>query len=278
MKVVFLDIDGVIQPFTQYRFEHKAQMPALCEKLNEMINNGFDYAKYNKENSLAPYDIGAVYFDWETNSVQYLREMLDKNDAKIVLSSDWKEKGTDMMRALLDIWRLGDYLYGITDSILYTSGAECPEDMDEKKIRDYWWKRERQRRDAFKSVEKVIVENLKKEDNGRDYIDDRSIEILEYLDRHREITGYVAIDDRDLERGLKGHFVETRSHIKEENFKKAMDILSKEDGPYPLPKEAVTERLVAYRNKYLNSESFTSYYFHLSKEILEDLKDEEKNR
>jgi len=42
------------------------------------------------------------------------------------------------------------------------------------------------------------------------------------------------------------HFVETRSHIKEENFKKAMDIMS--------------------------------YYFHLSKEILEDLKDEEKNR
>jgi|GEM_PF-590233 len=277
MKVVFLDIDGVIQPFTQYRFEHKSQMPALCEKLNEMINNGFDYVKYNKENSLAPYDIGAVYFDWETNSVQYLREMLDKYDAKIVLSSDWKEKGTDLMKALLDIWHLGGYLYGITDSILYTSGAECPKDMDEKKIRDYWWKRKLQRYDAFEPVKEVILENLKKEGDGRDYIDERCIEILEYLDRHREITGYVAIDDRNLERGLKCHFVETRSHIKEEDFKKAMDILNLEDGPYPLPKEAVTEQLVAYRNKYNDPEPFTSYYFHLSKEILEDLEDEEKN-
>jgi len=278
MKVVFLDIDGVIQPRTQHRHEHRFQIPALCEKLTEMINNGFDYAKLNEENHLAQYDIGAVYFDWETNSVQYLRQLLDKNDAKIVLSSDWKEKGIDMMRILLDIWHLGDYLYGMTDTILWDNGDRCPKDIDHMKIWDYWRKREEERSPAFKAAKEVFLENLKKEDGGRDYIESRCIEILEYLDRHREITGYVVIDDLDLENVLKGHFVRTYPHIKEPDFKKAMDILSKDDGPYPLPKEAVTEQLIAYRNKYINPETFTPYYFHIPQEILEELEEEEKNR
>lgn len=59
-------------------------------------------------------------------------------------------------------------------------------------------------------------------------------EIREYLDRHQEITSFVALDDRNLTLGLDGHLIKTENCISEANVKQAIEILQREDGPFLL--------------------------------------------
>lgn len=102
-KVVFLDIDGVLQPPTaQERFNH--DMDALKEELAE---------KYHDEHflELDKYDVAAVYYDWSESALRHLRNLLSYCDAEIVLSSDWRfSKTIEDMRTLLKIHCLNEYL------------------------------------------------------------------------------------------------------------------------------------------------------------------------
>ena len=86
MKVIFLDIDGVLQPLgRQTRFEHMEEVPELCRKLDRTLDNGFDYVAYIEEYSSNAYDVAAVYYDWDKPSVERLRHILNSTGAKIVL-------------------------------------------------------------------------------------------------------------------------------------------------------------------------------------------------
>ena len=81
-------------------------------------------------------------------------------------------------------------------------------------------------------------------------VDERAIEIREYLDRHPEITSYITIDDRDLVYGLDGHAIVTDHDIMDQiDYYTGMDILAKEDGPFPLPESCKTPELEAWRKK-----------------------------
>ena len=72
MKVVFLDIDGVLQPFgRQERFKHIDEVPALCKMLNDERGIDFDFAAWCDRNSLACYDIASVYYDWDEASINF---------------------------------------------------------------------------------------------------------------------------------------------------------------------------------------------------------------
>lgn len=84
-----------------------------------------------------------------------------------------------------------------------------------------------------------------------DFVDYRTGEILEYLDRHPEITAFVALDDRNLEKGLNGHFIHTKNSISEEDVERAIEILNREDGPYPLDECLHTPELEEWRRKYV---------------------------
>lgn len=48
MKVIFLDIDGVLQPFTQYRFDHIQKGMGSVAVYDELLRKtGVDYHRHD---------------------------------------------------------------------------------------------------------------------------------------------------------------------------------------------------------------------------------------
>ena len=243
MKVIFLDIDGVLQPLgRQERFDHMDEVPELCGKLNRICNNGFDYVAHIEEFGSNAYDVAAVYYDWDKPSVERLRYILDLTNARIVLSSDWREGGMERMRGMLGIYGLENYLVDATYFI------PRKEDFSIVGI---------EKKDAWKSVIKSLDSKLSEvyppEKSGWSwkYVDERAAEIREYLDRHPEITSFVSFDDRNLEKGLLGRFIWTNNHISEEDMKNCIRLLNIEDGPFLLDDSMKPEGLQSWREKYV---------------------------
>ena len=196
-KIIFLDIDGVLQPASsQERFEHicyndfeNSDMPELYKHLKYKFN--IDYSIYNQ------YDVAAVFWDWDKSSVDLLKLTLSLTGAKIVLSSDWRRDGFDRMKDFFTIYGLEKYF------------IDCTAEYDK--------------------MDKSFIEKTKakfEEENGKDaYIDERSIEILEWLSKNPDVKRWVAIDDRKL-RGLGDHFVWTEYRYTAGNAEKCIRLLT----------------------------------------------------
>ena len=265
MKVIFLDIDGVLQPGSyQHRFEHLEEVSDLAKKLTVELNNGFDYYKlvggdkeYDNKQQVNKYDIGAVYWDWHPEAVKLLHEVIDKTGAKIVLSTDWRGRGLEEMRGLIDIKGFGKYLYGATYFPAKSYSSTDGKLFSDEEMNDQY--------QEFNKITEVLEDGLRKiyppveVCHWDRYVNYRTAEIREYLDRHPEITSYVAVDDMYIGIGLDGHFVwSEKAYIRREHADKMIEILSKEDGPYPLPAELKTEELEAWREKRV----YNSPYYH----------------
>lgn len=250
MKVLFLDIDGVLQPCgKQERFSHLKEIPDLCAQLNRTIRTDFDYEEYGKSYA-GMCDIGAVYYDWDKPSVERLRHILESTGAKIVLSTSWREGGMQRMKAFLAIYDLDRYMVDATYFILfsdrYGGNAERRKLADEKV-------------EAWRPVIHMIHDRLRvlyPDDPGfwGNFVDFRTAEIREYLDRHPEITSYVAVDDHCLEKGLDGHFVKTSNSISEEDAQRCIELLNAEDGPFPLDDSFHTPELQQWRERFVYTE------------------------
>ena len=108
--VIFLDIDGVLQPPSkQTRFKHD------LEALRRSLAGTFDDANYL---SLDKYDLGAVYYDWDSDAVQRLRALCTDFDAHIVVSSDWRRsKSVGQLQALFRVHGLHEYVTDATKEI-----------------------------------------------------------------------------------------------------------------------------------------------------------------
>ena len=91
--VIFLDIDGVLQPpSSQKRFKHDLEelRRSLADRFDDEIYLGMD-----------KYDLGAVYFDWDSEAVERLHSLCNDFGAGIVISSDWRRsKSTPGLQAL----------------------------------------------------------------------------------------------------------------------------------------------------------------------------------
>jgi hypothetical protein len=170
MKVIFLDIDGVIQPCgDQSRFEHIKDIDIVYKELSEKF--GIDYYKYDK------YDLAAVYYDWNKVAIRELKRIADTTDAKFVISSDWKlYGGLPRMIDFMRIYDMADYPIDIT-----------PNSSKDKRVQAF-----QKKHSSYET---------------------RSSEILIYLERHPEITNYVAIDDMNLLKGLGQHAVITPNRL-----------------------------------------------------------------
>jgi hypothetical protein len=182
-KIVFLDIDGVLQPcYSQIRFE-KIENNEYLDAKNQLSSKfDKDYFWYDK------YDLAAVIYDWRHSAVDELKRVLDATNAKIVLSSDWRAKPQTIMMGLFQIHGLDKYY--IDNTIYFDIYGDDSEEIHKKSDKFY----------ANKKYKHIY--------------DERAVEILEYVRKNKHITHYVAIDDRNLSNGLGKNFVSTAADSK----------------------------------------------------------------
>ncbi len=100
-NIVFLDIDGVLQPYgNKDRFNHdfNKTIDYLCEKYKDEIYKKID-----------PYDVCAVFYDWDDSAIGFLRKLLYETDSYIVFSTGWKDFNSfENLKALFRIYDLDE--------------------------------------------------------------------------------------------------------------------------------------------------------------------------
>ncbi len=200
MKVMFLDIDGVLQP---YDSKNKRQVKVSGDLLIDYMCQKYkrDYHKH--------FDVEVLYclLDWDVKAIRCIRRICEETDAKIVMSTGWRPRtyGKDdstHLKDLLHVWDLDKYYLGETDAMLTSwSGTRLRKDMSETE------------------------EYLKSK--GFEDCQRRAIEIVDFLMNHDNITNYVIIDDMDLSNcGMNDHFVRTFDAINDEQTEECIRILN----------------------------------------------------
>lgn len=122
INIVFLDIDGVLQPYdAEMRFMSVDK--SIIKELSEKFDT--DYNKYNF------YDVCAVYYDWKQEAVDRLKYILDETNSKIIISSDWRNKFLpDKMKDLLKIQFLDQYY--LADTPIFIKFHSIPQTRSEE--------------------------------------------------------------------------------------------------------------------------------------------------
>jgi len=186
-KIIFLDIDGVLQPCSsRERFKHidtryDRDVSVLPDFYKYLEKFEIDFSQYKD------YDVAAVFFDWNKTALVLLRLMLRITGAKIVLSSDWRMGGFQRMKDFFTIHGLETY---------YIDNTKKYEEIDKN------------------TVEKI--RNRQKEIYGDAKVCHRSVEILEWLQRNQDVKNWVALDDMKLS-GIDANFVYMEKYCFMEN-------------------------------------------------------------
>jgi hypothetical protein len=176
-KVIFLDIDGVLQPYdSQKRRDHMNEIDELYQELYE--KHHVDYSIYISRN------VAAVYYDWDKAAVAELKRILEKTGAKIVISSDWREETVDNMVDFCRIYDMDEYVVGAT---VYDRHDYKKYDEIKEKYKHY----------ECRAIEILIY--LEEHPQIKKYVAIDDIPLIKYLgERHAVVTkGILTKSDAD---------------------------------------------------------------------------------
>lgn len=125
-KVIFLDIDGVLQPLSaNERFKHN-----LKELRKELAKN-FNNERYLELNE---YDLGAVYYDWDQKAIANLKKLISETNAEIVISSSWRlQSSLEKLRYLFKIHDLDGFVKDQTPTSSDSRNTEISEFLESNK-------------------------------------------------------------------------------------------------------------------------------------------------
>jgi hypothetical protein len=126
IKVIFLDIDGVLLNGgwgNDNKAAYEAQRAYVKEKLG------------SKADELDLYDIGAT-LRFNKEAIERLRALCVHNNAKIVISSSWRdeettEKSMDKLKSLFKLWDLDAFIIGVTPTSYEDRAHEIQQWLDE---------------------------------------------------------------------------------------------------------------------------------------------------
>ena len=165
MNIMFLDIDGVLQPgYSKHRFN-------VDKKIIEMLSDKYsiDYSQYDF------YDVAAVYCDWDKQAVCRLKCTLDKTNSKIITSSDWRSsKYPNKMKDLLKIQGLDPYYYcdnvilpreGLYDTLYTIRAREINDSLNRYSIYNYVVLDDCEKMAEFFPNNSVITHNIISDDD-----------------------------------------------------------------------------------------------------------------
>ena len=185
MKIIFLDIDGVLN----------------CEKAYR--SGECNYVKWNWENGTEDH-----HQSFCSRSKELLNKLIDETDAKIVISSTWRNSGIDFMRKVWELEGMHGEIIGITPSFRgdingYTIPRGC-------------------------EIDYYLEHDLK-----FNHINwDKSVQ-QEYIER-TGVENYIIIDDdSDMLYGQRNHFVHVlpsprnREGFNQKYYKEALSKLTK---------------------------------------------------
>ncbi len=101
MNIVFLDIDGVLQPYDSDMYFYDSK---IIKELSNIY--GIDYSVYN------PSDVASAYYDWNKQALSRLKYILDETQSRIIVSSDWRSRSQpNKVKDLLTIHGLDIYYF-----------------------------------------------------------------------------------------------------------------------------------------------------------------------
>lgn len=124
-NILFLDINGVIQPaWNKNRFEKNNQQ--IKNKLVATIDEQLIHE--NEE------DVATIYYDWDKNAIELVKQILDKHNANIVVSSMWRYRRTiDKLKTIFKIHQLDTYIVDKTEILENNRPLEIQAYLDKNK-------------------------------------------------------------------------------------------------------------------------------------------------
>jgi hypothetical protein len=140
MKIIFLDIDGVLNCESAYR------------------NGECQYQEWVWEDGRIDH-----YQRFCTRSKELLNKLIDETGAKIVISSTWRHSGIEFMKKVWSMEKMSGEIIGITPS-MRAKGVDIPRGMEikfylsEMGFTHINWSEEQQQKNMDKSgVENYII-------------------------------------------------------------------------------------------------------------------------
>ncbi len=146
MNIVFLDIDGVLQPY-----DTDSQFISVDNSLVKLLSK-----RYNTDYSI--YDLStlaSVYYDWDEQAVSRLKYVLNQANAKIIVSSDWRNP--EQPYKMLDLLKIHGLEYFWFEDLVLLGKGKDRDNLAEIRAKEIKYALNKHRINNF-----VVLDDMKK--------------------------------------------------------------------------------------------------------------------